>query len=405
MAYELDIINGVIVADTGDILSGVEAEYQGIFGESINLNSETIQGKLVAAEASARSGVQRNNAEIANQINPNESQGTFLDSVCGLMDIDRIGNTHTIISNVEVAGTEGTFIPANSACRNEFGERLLTQSDITIPVGGLINVTFYSEAYGDANIGTVDTPWTIIDGTLGWGAATPRSGTTKTEGTNQQSDTALRNYRRQVLAKQGRQSVRATRANVSQLSGFRSMSIRENDTGAPATIDGVEFSENNGLWVCVDGSSDADIAYALLDAKACGTPWSHGVNNGTPASLAIVEPDSGQTYTVKWTRPDELDLYVRIYVRQQSTIVDPVTSVQEAIINWAEGGQPNEEGLVNGANVSAFELAGAVNVDAPGMYVRLCQVSTDNATWVSEIEVALWEVARLVRGNINVIVE
>jgi hypothetical protein len=63
---------GVIVADTSDILSEVQAEWQGVFGPTLNLAQSTPQGLMIAAEALARSNVVKNNAVVSNQINPNQ---------------------------------------------------------------------------------------------------------------------------------------------------------------------------------------------------------------------------------------------------------------------------------------------------------------------------------------------
>lgn len=256
-------------------------------------------------------------------------------------------------------------------------------------------------------MGPIGTPWTIVDGTIGWGSATPIVTSTQTPGTIQQTDNQLRNYRKNTLANQGRQSVRAIKARLyGDVQGLLSASIRENYTkNAPLTIDGVNFQLPNAIWVCVDGGADADIASALMEAKSCGSAWDAGSGNGTSTTVQFVEPASGQTYPVVFTRGSGVRVYCRAYVRQLYSVDNPQTACQDAILAWTSGKHVNEPGLVLGANFSAFGVAGAIAVDVPGMYVRKAEVSTDGVNWVEEIPMALWQKGVLPRGDITIILE
>lgn len=403
--YVQDQGRGVLIADTGSLLSDVQNEFKLSLGQDLVLNSETPQGILINAEVTARAQVLKNNAEVANQLNPNISSKVFLDSVCGLMDIKRTLDTPTTFSGIEINGTAGTTIKSGSRCRNANGDVIRMSNDITIPVSGKTTADFYSAEPGDIPMGDVDTPWTIIDGTIGWGSAIPRSTSARVAGTVEQTDNQLRIYRRFVLANQGRQSIRAIKARLGLVPGLSSCSIRENNTkNYPVTIDGVNFAEPNAIWVCVDGGSDADVASAMMEGKSCGSAWDAGSGNGTPVDVTFVEPASGQSYPVRFTRGVSVTLFCRATVKQTNTVDNPQTSCQDAIIAWASGKHANEPGLVLGANFSAFEVAGAISVDVPGMYVQNAQVSTDGVTWVSEVPMSLWQRGYLPRGNITIVV-
>lgn len=398
---------GVLVPDTASVLSDVQTEYKNTFGQDLDLNSDTPQGILISVEATARTAVIKNNAEVANQINPNIANKVFLDSVCGLMDIKRSKNTSSTFSGIEITGDAGTLIKQGSRCRTPDGDVVRLSSDVTIPVSGTTSGVFVSQAYGNTNMGPVDTPWTIVDGTIGWGTAVPRSTSVQTPGTIEQTDNQLRNYRKNTLANQGRQSVRAIKGRLyGSVSGLLSASIRENYTkNAPVTIDGVNFQLPNAIWVCVDGGSDTDVVSALMEGKSCGAAWDAGSGNGTPTTVQFVEPASGQTYPVTFTRGSSVTLHCRAYVRQLYAVDNPQTACQDAILSWAAGEHMNEPGLVLGANFSAFSVAGAISVDVPGMYVRKAEVSTDGITWSEEIPMALWQKGTLPRGNITIVLE
>jgi len=61
---------GTIVPDTSDLLTAVQGEYTSAFGEDLNLDPETPQGILISMEVLARAAVAANNANLANQTNP-----------------------------------------------------------------------------------------------------------------------------------------------------------------------------------------------------------------------------------------------------------------------------------------------------------------------------------------------
>lgn len=69
---------GVILPDTATIRDEVESEFRAVFGQSINLAPETPQGALATMEVENRDAMVRNNAELANQINPDIAGGVFL---------------------------------------------------------------------------------------------------------------------------------------------------------------------------------------------------------------------------------------------------------------------------------------------------------------------------------------
>lgn len=76
---------GVIVPDTADLRQGVEKDFYAAFGQDIDLSPETPQGALVTMEIENRDAMVRNNAELANQINPDIAGGIFLDAIWALM--------------------------------------------------------------------------------------------------------------------------------------------------------------------------------------------------------------------------------------------------------------------------------------------------------------------------------
>lgn len=87
---------GVIVPDTSTTLDQVRSEYRAAFGDDLDTSAETPQGVLITAETESRDAVARNNADLANQINPNLAGGVFLDAIWQLTGGQRVRATPTL---------------------------------------------------------------------------------------------------------------------------------------------------------------------------------------------------------------------------------------------------------------------------------------------------------------------
>ncbi len=101
---------GTVSIDTSDLLADVENEWLAAFGATLDLDSSTPQGTMIAAETVARASVMKNNADVANTINPNLSYGVFLDAICALLGVDRGINQSTVAHSVQITGNPSTII-------------------------------------------------------------------------------------------------------------------------------------------------------------------------------------------------------------------------------------------------------------------------------------------------------
>lgn len=414
--YQYLTDTGTITAQTADLLADVQAEFQNALGENINLAANTPQGTLIAAETIARTNVMLNNAELANMANPDLAYGTFLDAICSLLGVSRGTNQSTIGSVVTFVGigTPPTVIPAGSRVSTANGDIFVTVSAITIPSGGTTTGTIQSKQYGAIPLPTG--ALTILDGTIGWASASVTGGTVVTLGATALTDGQLKVLRQRQLAIQGVGSSAALMAAIMSVPNVTSALVVENNTGATGTVNGVTFTLPNAMWVCVAGTAtNAAIAQALYNAHNGGCPWDYGTSSGTPVGSPNGEPaiDSatGLTYNVKWVTPILYDCYVNITVHQADSTATLSTAVQTAIMNYALGEEQGEPGLVVGANVSAFEMAGAVARQLPGVYVKACLVACVThgssapsypSAYSTEVVMNKFWLANLSEGNITV---
>lgn len=377
--YTYLVDTGVVSADTADVLSDVQSEYRTALGENLNVASSTPQGTLIAGETTARTGVMKNNAELANNINPNLAYGTFLDAVCALLGVERGDQSSTVGTDVQLVGNSGTVVLAGSRVSTSDGEVFTVKSQVTIPSSGKANAIITAVNTGVVPLAVQS--MTILDGIIGWGECNVTSTTTVVLGTTSLNDPNLKNRRNQSLFRQGRSSIGAIRAELLGTANVTSCIVIDNNTGAAGLVNGVDFTVGNGTWICVSGTAtDAEIASAIWESCQGAIPFDFGADgNGTPVQapngVSVIDSASGVSYQVKFTRSIQYDAYVNITVSQGSSSADPQVAVANSIVNWADGNVEGEFGLITGASLSGWEVAGAVNRDLPGMYVKYVEVA------------------------------
>jgi hypothetical protein len=380
---------GVIVPDTASIQADVEGEFKTALQDpNLPTAPETPQGALIVAETLARSAVAANNAAVANQFNPNEAGGYFLEALCRLTGLEPPVATPTVIRGVTITGVSSTTVPAGSLCApssDPTAPQFQTTSAVTI-FGGTALVDIQAVLPGPTPATPVGA-WQIVSQVLGWETINITSGE-PTIGTNKLSDAALRTLRNQTLGLQGVGLAVSTISALNDTPGVLSLQFLENVTGSTATISGISLVAHS-IWACVSGGADADVAAALLGSKGLGCNW-----NGA-TTVNVTDPSSGQVYPVKFDRPVQITTYIRVTYKAASVSgVDMTAAIVTAVLDYAAGNSTVGPGLGVGVDVSPFEIAAAVASEIPGMFITKVEQSTDGITYVTtDLTVALDHIA------------
>jgi uncharacterized phage protein gp47/JayE len=392
---------GVIVPDTGVIQDEVIEEYKQAFGTDLVTTPNTPQGLLIVSETAGRSAVANNNATLANQINPNVSGGVFLDAIGFLTGIERVANQPSTVT-ATLTGVSGTIIPQGSRASDSINNNLFqTNSTVTL-VEGTATVVMSSIVPGPvvADAGTLTQ---IVSNVPGWETVTNAEAAIPGQVT--QADEPFREFRRVTLFAQGSQTAGAIIAQVRQVPGVTSLRFLENIYPTTRVIEGVTMVSHS-IYACVDGGTDLEVAEALQQKKAAGASYNNGASL-TPIEQEVTVPFSGQVITVLFDRPDIIQIGVSISVIVVQPVQDPTGAVQQAILDYANGLVNGLAGLVVGANVSPWELGGAVTTQHPGIYVQDLQIRniTDLGSYqYEEIEIEPWQIANIDQSSIVVTV-
>ena len=396
--YQYVTNTGLIIPDTSDLKTQVEGEYKAVFGQDLVVTNDTPQGVLITAEVAARSNVLGQNAQVANQINPDEAGGVFLDAICALMGLERDPATFGLIPGVAVGGIPNTIIPAGSQATDTAGNLWNTVGNIQLDATGAGIIDFECDVTGPigVNPGNLNR---VVSTVLGW--ETVNNANAAIPGANEQSDDALRSLRRKTLALQGISTVQAQISALYSLPGVRSLSYRENTADTAQVIDGINLV-GHSVWACVYGGEDVDIATSLLNNKTDGAAWNGAV------TVAVREPYSGQTYNVLFDRPALVPVLVRVTYRASASsgVADPSIVIPQAVVDYANGVIPNADGFVVGGSVSPFELSWGINSEYPTLFITKVEVTlASNPTgWqTTEMVLALNQVATVTQASVTVL--
>ncbi|MDC9614879.1 baseplate J/gp47 family protein [Xenorhabdus khoisanae] len=383
---------GVIVPDTADLLGAVEADFRATFGQDIDLSPETPQGVLVTMETENRDAMVRNNAELANQINPDIAGGIFLDAIWALMGGSRFAATRSYLSNVEFGGVPETVIPKGAQAESVTGARFETISTLIIGKDGKTTGDMRAVLFGtiECKAGHLER---VASSILGWETIT--NPTHAVVGREAESDISARQRRKQTLAKNTVSVGEAITSSLYELEGVNSLSFRENYAPQIITIDGIKLLPHS-VYVCVEGGDREEIARALLRTKTIGAAY-----NGKEI-VTVTERVSGQEYEIRFDRPTEKITFCRVTVRKST--MDAQSIIPAAIERWVRGELEGDSGLVVGREVSPFEISAAVSAVEPRLFITKVELSLDGQSWlIGTIPIKLNEVARLHRGSVQVV--
>ncbi|WP_273827066.1 baseplate J/gp47 family protein [Providencia rettgeri] len=390
--YQYITSQGVIVPDARTLRDDVESEYKSVFGQYLDVNPETPQGALITMEVENRDAVVRNNAELANQINPDLAGGIFLDAIWALMGGQRFDATHSFLSQVKFTGIAETIIPKGSQAATLNGDLFETTKTLIIGKDGSVTGDMRAIETGaiECGVGQLNK---VASSVLGW--ETVHNPSNAVLGRDAESDLQSRRRRKQTLAKNTVSVGEAITSALYELEGVRSLSYRENYTDQPMMFDGITLVPHS-IYVCVEGGDKEAIARSLLHTKTLGAAF-----NGSE-EVDVLETISGQIYPVKFDRAKEIVLFCRVMVKKAT--VDAQTIIPAAVELWANGEIDGEGGLVVGRDVSPFEISAGINVVEPRLFITRVELSTDGKAWSSNnYEIKMNEVARLKRSAVQVV--
>ena len=466
--YDYILTTGVIVPDAATIQTGVQQEYIDAFGSDLNVTSpSTPQGLLINAETQARIAVATNNSNLANQINPNFAGGVSLDALLALMGAQRAPASSSVVS-CTLGGASGTIIPVGAQAQDHNGNLWQCLNTVTIPLSGsLSNVSFQAVETGAILVAS-GTLTTIVSNVLGWNTITnPDENTVVGQDTQSdvsarqyrintlylQSNGLAGSIISALIATQGVNSLFFLE-NPSTATTIEGVAMAANsiyvcvdggtNTAVAATLTATKsagcaytngasvtsivvtgtlgtgsnqvtgISSTVGINVGMSVSGTGIPTYTTVTEVVSGTIVNLSANATVSSAESLtftnnitvpyLVPISSQIINVSFDRPDLIPIGIEVTVTIITPVQDYVTTVINAILNYAAGGVNGLQGFSVGSSVSPFEISASIGIQYPGIYVSNLLITTITANDYQPVTLTFdpWQLATIIAGNISV---
>ena len=357
--------NGTVIADTSNLKSDIQAEYQTALGPGLSLEDSTPQGRLIDIETDARAEVLENNTLIANSINFKLAFGIILDAWGANFGLSRKAATSSSVT-ATITGVAGTTISAGSQASTQAGEIFYLENQITIPVSGSINATFLSLEKGEVPC-PANSLTKIIDGTLGW--ETINNTSAATLGTLRESDESFKQKFYDAGLFTGMSLIEDYDNAIMSVDNVISARVIDNGSSSSKVIDANVTIDPHSVYACVDGGNNDDVANALFHRKSSGSAWT--ALSGQDVTVNVIDATYGDTYTVIFNRPVTIDIYSDIVLSAGTNTSDTLEDDIKSVINDYINAHKIGEGL------TILQLAQVINSTIPGVDLTSINIGTD----------------------------
>lgn len=334
---------GYIVPSGPAVLTGVQADINAAFGNTLNYQLTTPQGQLAATQAAVISNTYDLFVYYTQQVDPAYATGRMQDAIGRIYNIERIGAQPTVVQ-ATCSGLEGTVIPELAIAVAQDGNLYYCQQEGTIPAAGLIVLSFFCQATGpiECPVGALNQIYQAIPG---WDSI--NNATAGVLGNDTESASQFEARRVASVAGNSAGSLPSIRGAVLAVPGVLDAYTTENATNAPLSVGGYLLAANS-VYVAAAGGDPDDIAEAIWSKKAPGCSY-----NGN-TTVTVLDQGEGYnppfpSYEVKFEIPRDLRVGFAVTI-VNSTLVpaDAETQIENAIISAFAGGDGGSRARIGG---------------------------------------------------------
>ena len=327
MAIVFNPETGLTVESAADVLAQIEADWQNAFAggglPTLNVDPATPAGQLIATEAAL---VQAKDSEIlflANQFNPETSEGRWQDALGKIYFLERKTAEPTVVT-CTCTGLYNTVIPAGSIVQNTDGYQLRSLDSATIPSSGTVDIEFEVTETGPIQI-AAESVTKIVTVVPGWDTVT--NAAAGVLGRDEETQREFETRRYNSVATNAHGSVLAIQGAVSAVDGVLDCAVLENTGDSADTIKGVTVDAHS-ICVSVYGGDGTDIAEAIYRKKDAGC--------GTTGNTVVtyVDPDfNDASYSYNILRPTVTPVKMVVTIKETDATPNTIElQIRNAII-------------------------------------------------------------------------
>ena len=319
--------NGLQIANLNDVITDLEATWKSIYGDDINLDSNTPDGQLLNIIAQMRIDNSEICASVYNSFDLTKATGSVLDIRVAYIGIVRTAGTYTEIP-VEVTVDRVTTLQgldtnynnpdmssADAFTVSDGNNQAYLSTSIILSVG---TTTCYFRAANIGNVSfTTNTVTTQVSPVVGVIAVNNSLGAIN-QGSNEETDSELRLRAQRSYGINSSGYLNGLEAKLLALTGVTEAKAYENYTG---------LTDSNGIpphsiWCIVEGGSNTDVANAIYKSKCPGTGMKGSISYDVTAT-------NGTIFTAEWDTTVAEALYIRFDLKAtQSGVVFDLTSIK-----------------------------------------------------------------------------
>ncbi|HCD6486322.1 baseplate J/gp47 family protein [Klebsiella pneumoniae] len=344
---------GISAPDYHTVLDTITGYFQQIYGSDAYLDPDSKDGQMVALVALAIHDANNTAISVYRSFSPATALGDALTSNVKINGITRRAATNSTV-DLLLTGTVGTTI-TNGSVRDTNSVIWNLPATVVIGTDGTVVATATC-----ANSGAVAAVAGSVNGintpTRGWASVT--NPLAATVGIAAETDAELRVRQSQSVALASLTPFAAVEGAIANVEGVTRHKLFENDT---------ETTDANGLpahsiSAIVEGGDATEIANTIRSTKGQGV--------STYGTTAVIVTDKyGNPYTIRFSRPVDVPIYVSITIQAltgySSEVGDEMKAAVAAYINSLAIGDsvllsrvysPANLGVVSGGNARYYDI-------------------------------------------------
>ena len=316
-----------------------------------NLDPSTPDGMKLATDSEIWANLDELGQRAYNSKDPAKASGydlRVLSSITGTTPSDGSPSDVELTAN----GIDGAVITAGSLVENVVnGSQWSIIADATISAGvATLQAQSVDQGSIQAGVGDISKILTPISG---WQSVT--NAAVATPGSNPDTDAELRARRTLQVALPGSNQVDSLYAAVSAVDDVRRVVIYENEENVDVN-EGSLILPPHSTTTIVDGGEDQSIGEAMYTKKNPGCKQNQAAN---PVDVPVVSPVTGNTKTMKFSRPDYVDITVVASITNDGSLPNNADDlIKDAILGYVGG---DLLGSTIGFNQTGFDIGEDVN--------------------------------------------
>lgn len=375
MSQDLFDESGLQIKNLNDIITDKVNSYKSIYGDDINVDSNTKDGQIINIESQAAEDIRELLLDINSGFDPDQASGITLDQRVAINGLKRRGGTFTY-QNIDMVFDKAVDLqglddqlkeisPTNNpyTIKDNAGNQFYLLESQSIVGAESDTFMFRAKDMGviEVLLNTITTPVTIIAGVV----SVNNSSAVTTKGTNEELDAELKDRRKKSTSLSATSYLDSIESALQNLDGVISAYCYENNTD--------EIDSNGTLphyiWAIVEGGNPKDIATVLYSKKSSGSGM-RGIQN-----YDITRPN-GSIWRAYWDEPSDEDLYIQFSISLPNGVIDEDDIKNKIVENiiWIVGKD------ANACVITAYLLS--LNSK---YVVTAMQVSDDGLNWYETV--------------------